>query len=157
MKLILKKDVDNLGEAGEVVDVADGYGNNYLLPRGLAMKATRGAIKDAEAIARKRQKHAAATIADAEGRRGEIERASVVVTAKAGEDGQLYGSVGATALREAAREQLGVTIGSKELQLGRPIKSVGAHEVPVRLHRDVEATLKVEVAPTDEDEVVSAG
>lgn len=151
MKLILKKDVENLGDAGEVVDVADGYANNYLVPRGLAMKATQGAVKDAEAIARKRRRRAAVTLADAEGRKTELERLAVVVTAKAGEDGQLYGSVGATTLREQARQQLGVDIQRKELQLDRPIKAVGLHEVPVRLHREVEATLRVEVAPTSED------
>lgn len=151
MKLILKQDVDNLGDAGDVVDVADGYGNNYLMPRGLAMKATKGAIADAEAIGRKRRKRAEATLAEAQEEKAEIEAAAVTVSAKAGEDGQLYGSVGVNALVKAVREQLGKAIEKKQVRLERPIKSVGEHEVPVHVYREVEATLRVEVTPVAEE------
>src|SRR5690606_36568286 len=110
MKVILKQDVANLGHAGEIVDVRDGYGNNYLVPRGLAMRATKGALKDAEAIARARAKRAAATLAEAEKTRELLEERAVTIPAKAGEDGTLYGSVGNTAIAQAVREQLGVQI-----------------------------------------------
>jgi large subunit ribosomal protein L9 len=149
MKVILKRDVDNLGDAGEVVDVADGYGNNYLMPRGLAMRATKGAVKDAEAMVRARKVRAAASVAEATERKEALEATTVVVTAKADEDGHLYGSVGANALLQAAHEQLGLKIEKRQLGLDRPLKTVGEHDVDVRLHRDVTATLRVEVAPVD--------
>ena len=149
MKVILKQDMDNLGEAGEIVEVADGYGMNYLMPRGLALRATRGAVKDAEAIARARKKRAAATLAEAREYAARIEANPVVLTAKAGEDGQLYGSVGVTALAKAAREQLGVNLEKRQLRLERPLKTVGQHDVDVHVHADVNATLRVEVAGTE--------
>lgn len=149
MKVILKKDVENLGDAGEIVEVADGYGMNYLVPRGLAMRATKGAVKDAEAIARARNKRAAQTLAEAQARAAEIERGHVVLSARAGEDGQLYGSVGVSAIAKAATQQLGTTIDRKTLELDRPIKTAGHHDLTVRVHRDVTATLRVEIAPED--------
>ena len=150
MKVILKKDVDNLGDAGEIVDVADGYGNNYLMPGGLAMRATKGALADAEAIRRARGKRAEASLEQANEEKAQLEAAAVKLTAKAGEDGQLYGSVGLTALVRAIQQQLGVSVEKKRVRLDRPLKSVGEHEVPVHVHRDVEATLRVEIAPTAE-------
>ncbi len=101
MKVILKQDVDNLGDAGEIVDVAAGYGNNYLVPRGLAMRATRGAVADAEAIARARRKREARNLAEAEEQRERLETGRVTIPANAGEDGTLYGSVGNREIAEA--------------------------------------------------------
>lgn len=149
MKVILKQDVENLGDAGEIVDVADGYGTNYLVPRGLAMRATKGAVKDAEAIARARGKRAAQSLAEARERAAEIERGHVVLSARAGEDGQLYGSVGVSAIAKAASQQLGTNVDRKSLELDRPIKTTGQHDITVRVHRDVTATLRVEIAPED--------
>lgn len=145
MKLILKSDVDNLGGAGDIVDVADGYGNNFLVPRGLAMRATKGAVKDAEVLTRARQTREARTRGDAESLRARIEAAPVRVKAKAGEDGTLYGSVGNTVLADAARAQLGVVIDKRRMPMERPLKELGSHEVEVRIHADVTATLRVEV------------
>ena len=150
MKVILKKDVDNLGDAGEVVDVADGYGNNYLMPRGLAMRATKGALADAEVIRRARSKRAEVSYEQAEQEKAELEASPVNLSAKAGEDGQLYGSVGVTALAKAIQQQLGLNVEKKRLRLERPLKSVGEHEVPVHVYRDVEATLRVEITPAAE-------
>lgn len=147
MKLILKRDVDNLGDAGEIVDVADGYGNNYLVPRGLAMPATKGAAKDAEALATARRKRAARSRAEAEDTVARLEAATVVVTAKAGEDGTLYGSVGNREIAAAIREQLGVTVDRRRVPMERPLKSVGEHSVAVRVHPEVTATVRVEVSP----------
>ena len=146
MKLILTHDVDNLGEAGEVVDVADGYGNNFLMPRGLAMRATRGALADAEAISRARRKREARSVAEAEERRAELERRPVTIQANAGEDGTLYGSIGTTTVAKAVTDQLGVVIDRRKVMLDKPLKELGEHEVGVRIHRDVNATLRVVVA-----------
>ena len=148
MKVILKQDVDNLGDAGEIVDVADGYGNNFLVPRGLAMRATKGAIADAEAIARARRKREARTVAEATQRKQELEGRTVRIPAKAGEDGTLYGSVGNTAVAKAINDQLGVKIDRRRIPMDRPLKSLGTHEVAVRIHNDVQAHVQVEVVPT---------
>lgn len=147
MKVILKADVDNLGGAGDIVDVRDGYGNNFLVPRGLAMPATRGALKDAADIGRARAKREARTRGDAEALRATLESAPVRVRAKAGEDGTLYGSVGNTAIVEAVRSQLGVALDKRRVPMPRPLKTLGSHEVDVRVHGDVRATLRVEVVP----------
>jgi large subunit ribosomal protein L9 len=146
MKVILKQDVDNLGDAGEIVDVADGYGNNYLMPRGMAMRVTKGAVADAEAIARSRRKREARTLAEAAERRTGLERRPITVTANAGEDGTLYGSIGTTLIAKAASEQLGIPVDRRRIVLERPLKELGEHEVAVRVHRDVSATLRVVVA-----------
>lgn len=149
MKVILKQDVANLGHAGEIVDVRDGYGNNYLVPRGLAMRATKGALKDAEAIARARAKRAAATLAEAEKTRELLEERAVTIPAKAGEDGTLYGSVGNTAIAQAVREQLAVQIDRRRMPMERPLKELGEHEVEVRLHPEVTATVRVNIVRGD--------
>lgn len=146
MRVILKQDVANLGDAGEIVDVADGYGNNFLMPRGLAMRVTKGAIADAEAISRARGKREARTVAEAEERRAQLERRPVTVAANAGEDGTLYGSIGTTAIAGAIRDQLGVAIDRRRVVLDRPLKELGEHEVTVRIHREMTATIRVVVA-----------
>ena len=145
MKLILKHDVANLGDAGEIVDVADGYGNNYLVPRGLAMRATKGAVADAEAIARAREKRTAATRQEAQTVAASLEARPVTISAKAGEDGTLYGSVGNNGVAQAVREQLGVPIDRRRIPMERPLKELGEHQVEVRLHADVTATVRVQL------------
>jgi large subunit ribosomal protein L9 len=146
MKLILKQDVENLGEAGEIVDVADGYGNNFLMPRGLAMRVTKGALADAEAISRARRKREARNQAEAAARKSELERRPVTVTANAGEDGTLYGSIGTTAVARAVADQLGVKIDRRKIVLDKPLKELGEHTVPVRVYREQAADLRVIVA-----------
>jgi large subunit ribosomal protein L9 len=145
MKVILKRDVDNLGDAGEIVDVADGYGNNYLLPRGLAMPASRGALKDAQAIRGARAKREARTLEEAQGLRTQLEARAVRIPAKAGEDGTLYGSVGNTAVANAIRAQLGLSVDKRRIPMERPLKALGSHDVGVRLHPQLSATVRVEV------------
>jgi large subunit ribosomal protein L9 len=146
MRVILKQDVPNLGDAGEIVEVADGYGNNYLMPRGMAMRVTKGAVADADAIARSRRRREARTLAEAEERRAALERRPVTVTANAGEDGTLYGSIGTTAIAQAVNEQLGIPIDRRRITLERPLKELGEHEVEVRVHRDVKAAIRLIVA-----------
>jgi large subunit ribosomal protein L9 len=146
MKVILKQDVANLGNAGEIVDVADGYGNNFLMPRGMAMRVTKGAVADAEAIARSRRKREARTLAEAQQRQADLERRPITVTANAGEDGTLYGSIGTSVIARAATDQLGVPVDRRRIVLERPLKELGEHTVPVRVHSEVTATVRVVVA-----------
>lgn len=146
MKILLKQDVPNLGDAGEIVDVADGYGNNYLMPRGMAMRVTKGAIADAEAISRTRRKREAKNLAEAEEQKAALEARQVIVAANAGEDGTLYGSIGTSAIAKAVRDQLGIPVDRRRINLERPLKELGEHEIPVRVHRDLRATIKVVIA-----------
>ncbi|MPZ87058.1 MAG: 50S ribosomal protein L9 [Nitriliruptorales bacterium] len=145
MKVILKQNVENLGEVGDVVDVADGYGNNYLMPRGLAMRASRGALRDAEAMRQARLKREAQTLGEARELKATLEAVPLRIPAKAGEDGTLYGSVGNTAIVEALRTQLGLRLDRRRVPLERPLKSLGGHDVVVRVHPELTATLHVEV------------
>jgi large subunit ribosomal protein L9 len=145
MKVILKQDVDNLGDAGDIVDVADGYGNNYLVPRGLAMRASKGAVKDAEVIRTARMKREARTREEADQLKTQLEARPVSIPAKAGEDGTLYGSVGNSAIADAIRAQLGITVDRRRIPLEKPLKTLGEHTVNVRIHSDVAAGVRVEV------------
>ena len=145
MKVILKQDVANLGGAGDIVEVADGYGNNYLMPRNLAMKASKGALADAEAMRQARVKRQAKSRGEAEELKQRLEAKSVSIPAKAGEDGTLYGSVGNSSVAEAVSEQLGITIDRRRIPMDKPFKELGTHEVEVRIHDEVTATIRVEV------------
>ncbi len=145
MKVILKQDVANLGGAGDIVDVADGYGNNYLVPRNLAMRATRGAVKDAEAMRQARVKRDARTLAEAREVKTRLQSKVVTVPAKAGDDGTLYGSVGNSVVAAAITAQLGVPLDRRRVPLDRPFKALGEHAVEVRLHPELTATVRVEV------------
>ena len=146
MKVILKQDVPNLGGAGDVVDVADGFGNNYLVPRNLAMRASKGAAKDAEAMRQARVKRQAKTLGEAEELKATLESRPVTISAKAGEDGTLYGSVGNSAVATAISDQLGVKVDRRRVPMDKPFKNLGTHEVEVRIHPEVTATIRVEVA-----------
>ena len=148
MKVILNEEVENLGRAGEVVTVADGYGRNYLLPRGLAMLATARNVKQLE--------HQKKIVADRQAKlvgglakvKQAIERVSVTITAQVGEEGKLFGSVTAMDLAQAlARE--GIQVDRKKILLPEPIKHVGDTEVEVRLHPEVIAKFKVSVAAAE--------
>jgi len=145
MKVILKQDVDSLGDAGDVVDVADGYGNNYLVPRGLAMRASKGVVADAAAIRQARAKRAARNLAEAQEQKQRLEAKPVRISARAGEDGTLYGSVGNTGIAAAVKEQLGIPLDRRRLLLERPLKTLGEHEITIRLHPELTATIRVEV------------
>lgn len=149
MKVILKQDVDKLGDAGDIVDVADGYGNNFLMPRGLAMRASRGAVADAAAIRAARAKREARNLGEAQEQKQRLEARPVSITAKAGEDGTLYGSVGNRDIGEAISAQLGVTIDRRRITVERPLKAVGDYEVAVRLHPELSATVRVVIVAGD--------
>ena len=146
MKLLLRSDVDGVGKKGDIVDVADGFGRNYLVPKGFALKATNGNIEQAASMRRARD------IRDAKDRGAAEEVASklvpkiITVKAKAGAEGRLFGSVTSADVVAAVHEQTGIELDRRKLHLDEPIKSVGTHQVPARLHSDVEFVITVEVA-----------
>jgi large subunit ribosomal protein L9 len=145
MKVILKQDVGALGGAGDIVEVADGYGNNYLVPRGLAMRASKGAVADAEAMRQARLKREARTLGEATALKQRLESRPVSIPCKAGEDGTLYGSVGNTAIAGAVAAQLGLALDRRRIPLERPLKELGRHEVLVRVHPELTATIQVDL------------
>ena len=146
MKVILKQDVANLGGAGDIVEVADGFGNNYLLPRNLAMLASKGAVKDAELMRQSRVKREAKSLGEAQELKEKLEARPVTVAAKAGEDGTLYGSVGNTVVAQAIKDQLGISVDRRRIPMDKPFKHLGTEEIEVRIHPELTATIRVEVA-----------
>jgi large subunit ribosomal protein L9 len=154
MKIILKGEVDNLGLAGDVVDVADGYGRNYLIPRGLAIIATKGAMKEAEALTRSRKVAESKTLGSAEAARETLESRSLRIPVRVDERGHLYGSVTAVDVQRVLKER-GHDLERKRIDLRGSIKTIGEYEVPVRVHPQVTATVIVEVV--DEEGKVVPG
>lgn len=147
MKLILTQEVAGLGGAGDLVDVADGYGRNFLLPRSLAMRATRGAEKQVTAIRRAREARDIQDLGEARRVAGELAALEVRLPTRAGAGGRLFGSVTAADVAAAVRAAGGPPLDKRRLELVGPIKTVGAHTVSVRLHPEVVASLTVEVVP----------
>ena len=145
MKLILTQEVSGLGAPGDVVDVAAGYGRNYLLPRGFAMPWTRGAQKQVELIKRARAVREIRTLEDAQVVAGQLQKLTVRLKRRAGSNGRLFGSVGPSDIAVAVREAGGPEIDRRKIVVPDPIKSAGSHRVQVRLHPDVNATINLEV------------
>ncbi len=145
MKIVLREDVETLGHKGDLVDVADGYARNFLVPRGLAMKATRGVIAQAESMRRNRSARDARDRADAQELATKLTATPIRVVARAGEGGKLFGSITSADIVAAASAQTGVEIDRKTIALAEPLKELGPAEVSVRLHADVEAAITVEV------------
>ncbi len=156
MKVILKSEVDNLGLAGDVVDVADGFGRNYLLPRGLAIKATQGAMKEAEALTRSRKAAESKTLGSAEAAKDALEARTLVISARVDERGSLYGSVGALDVARVLKER-GHDIPRKRIDLKGTIKVIGTYEVPVQVHPQVIATVRVDVVDEEGKVTVQEG
>jgi large subunit ribosomal protein L9 len=147
MKIILQKSVDRLGDPGDVAEVADGYARNYLIPRGLAVRAEKGAVRHAESLKRAHAVRTSAQKGDFEALAARIIQAPVVVTARAGEEGKLFGSVTAADIAEALSSQAGVPIDRRDVHLDEPIRSIGTHEVTVHLHPEVDPVITVDVQP----------
>ena len=146
MKLILREDVPYLGDAGDVVRVRPGYGRNYLLPRGLAYMATGPNLRRVEEEARLRGERRRRDYLEAGRQAAVLESLTLVFARRAGEEGQLFGSVTAREIcDEVGRTQGGFALERRTLELDGPIKTVGEHEIRVRLHADVEAKLRVVV------------
>ena len=141
MKIILKKEVANLGEAGDVVEVKGGYGLNYLIPQGFAIVATPSAIKQLEETKRQRAHKEAKLVADAEALAAKIEATTAKVTVKVSEAGKIYGSV-TTAQIEDAFKALGIEIDKKNITIPEDIKALGEYEGPVKIYKAVKAAVK---------------
>lgn len=147
MRVLLIKDVDNLGYAGDVKQVADGFGRNYLLPQQLAVLATPGAIKQAETIRKVAEKQRAQETADAQAIANQINGLQLLFERRAGETGKLYGSVTAADIAEIILKKTGINLDKRKVALPEPIRNLGKESVPVKLMMDVTANVTVEVLP----------
>lgn len=145
MKVILQKTVERLGDPGDVADVADGYARNFLIPRGLAVRAEKGAVRHAESLKRAHQTRTKAQKGEFEAIAARIIQTPVVVTARAGEEGKLFGSVTATDIAEALSAETGVAVDRRDIHLDEPIRSVGTHEVTVHLHPELDPVITIDV------------
>ena len=145
MKLILTHEVTGLGAPGDVVEVKDGYGRNYLVPRGLGIQATRGAEKQVAQIRRAREVRDIRDLGQAQAVAGQLRALGVRLTGRAGQGGRLFGSVTAADVVDAVLAAGGPKLDRRRIELHTPIKSLGRHLVSVRLHPEVLAELNVEV------------
>ena len=145
MKVVLRADVEHLGHKGDLVDVADGYARNFLVPRGLALRATSGIQKQADAMRRNRDardlrdREAAQAIAD------RLDAPTIQIQARAGEGGRLFGSVTSSDIATAVQAQIGIEIDRRQIAMDEPLKELGVSDLAIRLHPEVTATLHVEV------------
>ncbi len=146
MKLLLRSDVDGLGRTGDIVEVARGYARNYLVPKGLAIEAATGVTAQAEAMQRKRALKAATDRAEAETTAARIAGLVVQITAKASDEGRLFGSVGSAEVAATLTAQVGLEVNRRQV-VGEVIKEVGSHEFTIELHSDVAVPVTVEVQP----------
>lgn len=145
MKLILKQEVSGLGEPGDVVEVKDGYGRNYLVPRGLAIRWTPGAQREVDAIKKARAAREIATLEQAREIAEQLAGLKVTLRTRAGQGGRLFGSVTAADIAAAVKEAGGPDLDKRRIEVRNPIKTVGDHQVTVRLHPEVSATIKLNV------------
>jgi len=145
VKVILRADVDDVGKKGDIVDVAAGFARNYLVPKGLALKATDGNVQQAAAMKRARDVRDAKDRGAAEDIAKVLVPTVITVKAKAGAEGRLFGSVTSNDVAAAVHDQTGIELDRRKLHLDEPIKSVGTHLVPAKLHPDVEFAVTVEV------------
>ena len=145
MKVVLRTDVENLGKKGDLCEVADGYARNYLVPRGLAMQATKGVIAQAESMRRSRSARDRREREAAEAIAGRLGGQRVTVPARAGEGGKLFGSVGTADIAAAIGALAGHEIDRRTIALDEPIKELGETEVSIKLHAEVIAPIIVEV------------
>lgn len=151
MKVILLGELKGKGGEGDVVEVAQGFAENYLFPNRMALPATKGNIKQLEERRHNIEKREAKRIADAEALKAAIDGKSVTVDAKIGEEGQLFGSVTPAQIAEAIKAELGVEVDRKRVGRGNAIKTSGKHEVEVNFYREISATVTVLVGVTEEE------
>ena len=144
MKVLLRSDVEGLGRTGDLVEVASGYARNYLVPQGLAVEASKGMAGQAEVMQRKRAVQADADKADAEDTAVRLDGLMLQITAKASEEGRLFGSVGMAEVASALADQFGLEVDRKQVS-GDPVKDVGTHSFTVQLHSEVNLQVSVEV------------
>ena len=145
MKVLLLRDVEHLGKAGEIKDVSGGFGRNYLLPKGFAVLATKSHIKQAEERLAAQRRRAEAARREAEALAAKLSALTLTFTAKVGEQDRLYGSVTNADIAAKLREEVGIEIDRRKIMLEDPIKRTGEYELPVELASGITATLKVVV------------
>ncbi len=148
MRIVLRTDIDKLGKRGDIIDVADGYARNYLLPKGHAIVASNGVASQAGAMRRARDLKDAKDRESAEVVARRLVPMVIRIPARSGPGGKLFGSVTSADVVDAVADQAKVTLDRRRLHLDEPIKSLGTHEVPVKLHSDVEFRVTVEVVPS---------
>ena len=146
MKLILTQEVTGLGEPGDVVEVKAGYGRNYLVPRGVAMRWTRGGEKQIELIRRARSAREIRSLDDAKLAATKLASMTAQVRTRAGRGGRLFGAISTSDVADAVQAAGGPALDKRKIEVGNPIKTLGTHQVSVRLHPEVSATLNVEVS-----------
>ena len=145
MKLILTNEVSGLGTPGDIVEVKDGYGRNFLIPRGYAMRWTRGAEKQIESIKKARDAREIRDLGTAKEVAGQIGALRVRLTTRAGDSGRLFGTITTGDIAEAVKPAGGPILDRRRIEIVNPIKSVGSHKVTVKLHPEVSASVDVEV------------
>jgi large subunit ribosomal protein L9 len=146
MKIILTNEVSGLGAAGDVVEVKDGYARNYLVPRGFAIRWTKGGEKDVEQIRRGRRVREIQTLEAANDVKAQLQSVKVRLKTRAGDTGRLFGSVTPADIASAIKAAGGPDVDKRRIELDSPIKTVGAHQFTVRLHAEVAAKLDLEVS-----------
>lgn len=156
MQVILLKELPGKGGEGDVIDVARGFANNYLLTQGFAVKATKGNLKQLEERKKNIAKREETRIADANALAEKLNAATVRVEAQVGEEGILFGSVTAPMVADAIENELGIEIDRRRVELGKPIKMVGTYKVPVSLYRDIKGTVTVIVGGDEAEETIEA-
>ncbi|AFV10327.1 50S ribosomal protein L9 [Thermacetogenium phaeum DSM 12270] len=149
MKVILREDVKNLGKKGDIVEVSEGHGRNYLIPRGLAVPVTRGVLKEASLIADGRAKKEERLLKNARELASRLDGMTVTLPARAGEGGKLYGAVTSRDIAAALERLLGRKVDKKKIELPEPIKALGVFPVQIRLHPGVQVEIRVNVVAAD--------
>lgn len=144
VKVVLRQPVADLGSVGEVVTVAGGFARNYLIPRGLAVAATKGNIKQADTWRQSRSARDARELADAEAVKARLESQPLRVGAQAGPDGRLFGSITTSQIADAISTGLGLEVDRHAIELAEPIRHLGLHEVRVQVHPEVSALVTIE-------------
>lgn len=147
-KVVLTQDVANLGETGQIVTVAGGFARNFLIPRGLALAANKGNLRQVEQLLSGVDVRASKDLAEAKSRAKLLESAPIVVSAQSGPDGRLFGSITAAAIADAAQDAFGVEVDRHTIDLPEPIRHLGFHEVQIKVHREVTAKLTIEAVET---------
>ena len=145
MKIVLREDVETLGKKGDLLEVADGYARNYLVPRGMAMKATKGAVAQSEAMRRSRDAREVRDREGAEALAAQLGARTIELKARAGEGGKLFGSITAADVADAVLAQTGIELDRRKVVLAEPIRELGDAEITVRLPAEVTVAVAVSV------------
>ena len=149
MEVILRQDVKNLGKQGDRIKVAEGYARNFLIPRGLAVEATKGNLKHLQHQQKLDQERASRERAEAERVKAILDDLNLVIQARSGEGGRLFGSVTSGDITAAVKEAAGIEVDKRKVELEEPIKTVGNHNVKVKLLPGVVANLKIKVEASE--------